>query len=134
VLKELVLYKKNMPKNIKIAILALIISLVSTLMAVYVDGQEFEELSFNDPVILGTNIIWALIIAWVIWDLCRGKGIKWTLILVGLILLGALIWETINFGFGVAQSFYALEIIMFVVAYFCTESSEGRRWFEQKSL
>ncbi len=122
---------KIMPKHIKIAILALIISLISTLVAVVFDGLEFEEVSFSEPAILGTNVLWALVIAWVIWDLYRGKDIKWTLILVGLIMIFSLVWDIATYGFGLAQGFYALEIIMFAVAYIYTQSGESREWFDK---
>lgn len=121
-----------MPKDIKIAVFALIISLSSTLIATFFEGLKFEEISFSDPVILSTNILWAAVIAWMVWDLYQGKSIKWSLILVGLIMILFLIWDVIDYGFGLPQSFYTLEIIMFVVAYIYTQSTESKKWFEKK--
>jgi len=46
-----------LPSDIKKAAIALVISCISTLIAVYVDGLEFEEISFSDPVTLGINIV-----------------------------------------------------------------------------
>lgn len=94
-----------MPTDIKKAAIALIISCISTLLAVYFDGLAVEEISFHDPFILGFNIIWTLIIAWIIWDLSRGKNIKPTLIVVGIIMLASLAWDIAEFGFGIAQFF-----------------------------
>jgi len=123
----------SFPKQIKQAAIALIISLISSLIAVYVDGLAFEEMGFNDPWILGTNIIWALVIAWIIWDLFKGKkGIPITLILVGLIMLVALIWDYIEFGFSLAQVFYAIEILLFIVTYYFVMTPQSKAWFANK--
>lgn len=123
-----------MPSDIKKAALALAISCISTLIAVYFDSLYFEDISFSDPFTLGINIIWAFIIAWVIWDLFRGKDIKLTLILVGAIMLASLIWDISAFGFGMAQVFYVLELIMFVAAYFLINTKESKLWYSEKSL
>ncbi len=110
------------------------ISCLSTLIAVYFDGLDFEEISFSDPFTLGINVIWTVIIAWVIWDLFRGKDIKLTLVLVGVIMLASLIWDVSEFGFGMAQLFYVLELLMFVAAYFFVSTKESKSWFSAKSL
>ena len=123
-----------MPSDIKKAAIALIISCVSTLVAVYFDGLEIEELSFTDPFTLGINIIWTLIIAWVIWDLLKGKDIKLTLVFVGAIMLASLIWDISEFGFGMAQFFYVLELLMFIAAYFFVNSKESKSWYLEKNL
>ena len=123
-----------MPSDIKKAAIALIISCVSTLIAVYFDGLEYEEISYSDPFTLGINIVWTLIIAWIIWDLFKGKDIKLTLILVGAIMLAALSYDWYEFGFGVAQVFYAVELLMFVFAYFLVKSKESREWYSANDL
>lgn len=118
-----------MPSDIKKAAIALIISCVSTLIAVYFDGLEFEEISYSDPFTLGINIVWTLIIAWIIWDLFKRKDIKLTLVLVGAIMLASLAYDIIEFGFGIAQIFYAVELLMFVFAYFLVRSEKSREWY-----
>ena len=123
-----------MPSDIKKAAMALVISCVSTLIAVYFDGLDFEEISFSDPFTLGINIVWALIIAWIVWDLFRGKDIKLTLIIVGAIMLASVVWDIFEFGFGMAQLFYVLELFMFVVAYFFVSTKESKSWYSAKSL
>ena len=110
------------------------ISCVSTLIAVYFDGIDFEEISFSDPFTLGINVIWALIIAWIIWDLFKGKNIKPTLVLVGAIMLASTVWDISEFGFGVAQIFYVLELLMFIAAYFFVSTKESKSWYSAKSL
>ncbi len=123
-----------MPTDIKKSAIALLISLISTFIAVYFDGLEFEQIGFDDPWILGTNAIWALVVAWIIWDLLKGKGIKLTLVLVGLIMLAALIWDVFEFGFNTAQLFYTVEIIMFVVAYYFVTTPQSKAWYSTLSL
>lgn len=122
-----------MPIDIRKATVALIISLISSLAAVYIDGLEHEELSFYNPIIIGVNALWALIVAWILWDLFHGKDIKWTLILVAFVMVIFLIWDLIDFGFSPAQGFYALELFMFVVAYIFVRSPESKSWYAQKN-
>ena len=121
-----------MPFDIKKAVIALVISCISTLLAVYFDGLEIREISFDNPLILGTNLIWALVVAWIIWDLTKGKNIKPTLILVGAVLLAFVGWDMYEFGFGIPQLFYALELAMFGAAYFFVSSAESESWRKQK--
>lgn len=123
-----------MPTDIKKAAIALLISCISTLIAVYFDGLEFEDLSYNDPFILGINIVWTMVIAWIIWDLLKGKDIKLTLLLVGSIMLVSLVYEFIEFGFGLPQAFYALELLMFVFAYIMVRTQASRAWYALKAL
>jgi hypothetical protein len=123
-----------LPSDIKKAAIALVCSCISTLIAVYFDGLVFEEISFSDPFTLGVNVIWALIIAWIIWDLLKGKDIKLTLMLVGAVMLGSLVWDYIEFGFAVSQVFYAVELLMFTLAYFLVNSKNSIAWYSSKSL
>ncbi len=123
-----------MPSNIKKAALALVISCVSTLIAVYFDGLELEEISFSDPFTFGINVVWTLIIIWIIWDLLKGKDIKLTLLLVGAIMLVSVVWDFVEFGFSVAQIFYIIELLMFMSAYFLVKSKESAEWYSAKSL
>lgn len=124
----------TLPVDIKKAAIALIISCFSSLIAVYFDGLEFEEIGYSDPFILAMNFIWVGVIAWIIWDLLRGKDIKWTLILVGAIMLASLIWDYLEFGIGTAQIFYLIELLMFVVAYMLIKSESSKSWYAAKKL
>ena len=123
-----------LPSDIKKAAIALVVSCISTLIAVYFEGLEFDEISFSNPVTLGFNITWTLIVGWIIWDLFKGKDIKLTLVLVGVIMLAALIWDFIEFGFAAAQVFYTVELLMFVLAYFLVKSEQSKAWYSAKSL
>jgi len=123
---------KLLPLSIKVAAVALALSCISTLVAVYFDGLEYEELSFSDPLTFGMNAVWSLIIVWIIWDLLKGKGIKKTLLYVGFVILVFLAWDFVEFGFGVAQIFYGIELLMFIVAYFAVNSKGSEEWYESK--
>ena len=127
-----------MPFDIKKAVIALVISCISTLLAVYFDGLETKEIGYNNPLILGTNFIWALVVAWIIWDLLKGKDIKLTLILVGAVMLAAMGWDVYEYGFGVPQLFYAIELAMFGATYIFVSSQESKSWrikkLENKAL
>ena len=104
------------------------------MIAVYFDGLEFEELSYSDPLTFGVNAFWAIVIAWIIRDLIKGKDMKLTLLVVAAIMLAGLIWDFIQFGFSVAQIFYAVELLMFILAYFLVQSEESKAWYSAKTL
>ena len=125
---------KRHPTDIKKAALALIISCISFLIAVYFDGLEFKEMGFNDSFTIGVNIIWALVIAWIIWDLYKGKDIKLTLVIVGAIMSASLTYDFFEYGFGVAQAFYSVELLMFVYAYILVRSENSRAWYSENNL
>lgn len=110
------------------------ISCVSTLIAVYFDGLEIEEIGYSDPFTLGINIVWTLIIAWIILDLFKGKDIRLTLVLVGAVMLVSLVYDSFQFGFGMAQIFYTAELLMFVFAYFLVRTAESKAWYSQMPL
>ncbi|MES2820212.1 MAG: hypothetical protein V4812_14640 [Pseudomonadota bacterium] len=118
-----------MPSDIKKAALALMLSCVSTLIAVYFEGLEYGEISLGDPLILGVNIAWICVVAWIIRDLLRANDIKATLILVGVILIVFLAWDLVEYGFGVPHLFYAFELAMFIVAYCFVSSKESKAWY-----
>ena len=103
--------------NTQKAGLALVFSCIATLIAVYFDSREFDDLGFDNPWILSTNMLWVLIVCWLIWDLFKGKNIRLSLLLVGAIMLASLSWDSYQFGFGPAQLFYAIELLMFACAY-----------------
>ena len=120
-----------MPSSIKNAMIVLVLSLVSALIGAYFDGIEVDELGFDDPITLVLNFIWAIMIAWIIWDLYRARSIKWTLILVGVIMLTSLVWNYLEFGASKSQVFYLIELLMFAVAYFFTSTKSAKGWFKQ---
>lgn len=123
-----------LPSDIKKAAIALIISCISALIAVYFDGLVSEEMSYSDPFIFGINAVWVLIISWIIWDLFKGKEIKLTLVLVGLIFLASLIWDYVQFGFAIAQVFYAIELLMFITAFYLIRTDESKEWYATNNL
>lgn len=110
--------------NTQKAGLALVFSCMTTLIAVYLDSREFDNIGFDNPWILSSNMLWVLVVCWLIWDLFKGKNIQLSLILVGAIMLASLAWDSYQFGFGLAQLFYAIELLMFACAY----------WFAGKNL
>lgn len=120
-----------MPSDLKKAALALVISCISTLIAVYFDGYEIGRVGFDDPFVLGMNIVWTFVIAWLIWDLYKGKDIRLSLVLVGAVMLAALIYDYIDLGFGIAQVFYSMELLMFCIAFVLANSKESRAWYSK---
>jgi len=124
---------KQMPITIKAAAVALLSSLVAALIGAYFDGIEVEELGFDDPITLVINIVWAIVIGWIIWDLYRARSIKWSLILIGGIQLTSIVWNYIEFNFSYSQLFYIIEFLMFVITYIFTSSKPSKEWFASKT-
>jgi len=120
-----------MPKNLKTSIVLLILSCVSCLIAVYIEGKELGESFFEDPFIAGFNIIWVLVIIWLIYDLIKGKDISVTLILVGFVMLGSILFELYEFGFGNAHYFFISELSLFIITYLLLNTSSSKEWFEK---
>ncbi|MFZ6819182.1 hypothetical protein [Undibacterium sp. Ji22W] len=112
-----------MLSNTQKAGLALIFSCMATLIAVYLDSLEFDNIGFDNPWILSTNMLWVLVVMWILWDLFHGKNIQQSLMMAGAVMLVSLLWDSYQFGFGLAQLFYALELVLFACAY----------WFAKKS-
>jgi hypothetical protein len=101
-------------------------------MAVYFDSIEIKEIGFDNPLIFWTNLAWVLVVAWIIWDLLKGKDIKLTLILVGLVILASIGWDTHEYGFGLPQLLYVFELVMFIATYFFVNSNESKSWRSKK--
>jgi hypothetical protein len=123
-----------MPSSVKNACIALFFSCISTFVAVYFNGIEFEEMSFSDPLALGMNFIWTIIVAWLIWSLYRGRDIKVTLLIVSSIMLLSVMWGILSYGFSWSELFYSIEMIMFLIAYCFLRSNESKEWFLKENL
>jgi hypothetical protein len=122
-----------MPKSIKNAALALIFSCIATLIAAAVEGIWFEGLGFDEPLIFGTNLLWIVVVAWLIYDVIKNKNdIRIAIGLVSLLSIGFLISDFIDFGFNLAQAFYAFEIILFGVALYYLSIIDSKAWYEDK--
>ena len=122
-----------MPKSIKNAALALIFSCIATLIAAAVEGIWFEGLGFDEPLIFGTNLLWIIVVAWLIYDVIKNKNdIRIAIGLVSLLSIGFLISDLIDFGFNLAQAFYAFEIILFGVALYYLSIIDSKAWYEDK--
>jgi hypothetical protein len=124
----------HLPNDIKKAAIALIISCISTLIAVYFDGLKIDDYGYSDPITLAFNFIWTFIIAWIIWDLFKGKNIKPTLIAVGVVMVFSLYWDFDEFGYNAAQIFYLIELLMFVVAGFFIQTKQSQSWYKESGL
>jgi len=118
-----------MPQNLKTASYLLIISCISCLVAVYIEGIALGEQFLEDPFIAGFSVLWVFVIIWLIYDLYKGKDIKLTLILVSFVMLGSIIFEIFEFGFGTAHYFYILELILFCISYFLINSRSSKDWY-----
>ncbi len=87
-------------------------------------------MGFSDPSISGTNLVWTLVVAWMIWDLFCRRNIEWSLLLVGVVIIGSAIWDFVNFSFSLSLVFYLLEFFMFLVSYFLVRTQQSKQWFK----
>ena len=119
-----------MPIQVKMASIALVLSCLSTLTAVYFDGMDNSALSFSNPGILVTNIIWAAIIMWLVFDLVKKKAnILLALRVVLIIMLAFAIWDYVDYGFTTSLLFYIAEISFFVIAIILLSKSQLKSWY-----
>lgn len=120
--------QSGMPATVKAIVVALFISLVATLIAAYLEGQEFEGMGFGDPLISGTNFIWALVVVWMMWDLFRKRNIELSLLFVGIVIIAFTIWDFIDFGVSLSLLFYVVEFLMFAVSYALIKTEQSKLW------
>lgn len=112
------------PRNTKLAALALILSAIANLLAIAVDGWAFHEF-FNGPLFarllattwLGFHGMWLMLIAWLVWALLGGKPIRPTLLMVSALLAAFLIWDLTANGLELVQLFQGIELLCILAAY-----------------
>ena len=121
--------KATMPLTVRLVAIALVISLASTLTAVFLEGQEYDGMGFTEPLISGTNIIWALVVVWMLWDLFRKRNIESSLLFIGIVIVVFTAWNFIDFGFSLPLMFYLVELLMFVISYVLIRTQQSRKWF-----
>lgn len=118
-----------MPVQIKISIVALLLSGISALIAVYFDGLVYEELGFADPITLSLNILWSAVIFWLVFELIKKKShvIK-TVQLVLIICVVSAGWDYLEYGMSNALLSYFLEIIFFLIVLLYLNKSQSKKW------
>ena len=102
--------------EIKRSIIALILSAISSLVAVVFDGISDEEIGFSNPVILTTNLIWIAIVIWIIYLVIKKKNVTTALLILCIISGYYLVTDYLDFGYNHAQIFYTAEIIFFLIS------------------
>ncbi len=118
-----------MPVEIKRSILALILSAISSLVAVIFDGISDEEIGFSNPVILATNISWMAIVIWIIYLVIKKKNVTTALLILCMISGYYIITDYLDFGYNHAQIFYAVEIIFFLISAYYLSRLNSVSWF-----
>ena len=123
-----------MPSKIKVAITLLILSLISTVLGVYFDGLYMLEPDSLDMSMIWLDLIWAAVIGWLIFDLCRRKNINLTIILVSLVVFGFAMYDLYIFGFGLPQFFYILELVLLLSVLGLLYTRDARGWIVEEEL
>ena len=120
---------KTMPNEIKVIVLLLIVSACSMFVGTYLDMDFYTESGGYDPYIYTMDIVWAFIVAWVIWDVAiKKKDHKNTfLILAGIVFIFG-VWNTIEYGFLYTTVVAAFEVVAFLSAYQLLKSNSVVHW------
>ncbi|MDH3493917.1 MAG: hypothetical protein OEM82_10230 [Acidobacteriota bacterium] len=119
-----------MPIQIKAAVAALILSCISSLVALYFHEIEATGFGYSDSWSLGASILWVAIIMWLIWDVVKNrKDIRVTLVIVSIIMFAATALDVLAADFGLAQTFDAFEFVLWLVAFVFLNLASSKEWF-----
>lgn len=118
-----------MPNEIKATILILIVSSCLMFVGTYLEMDFYTEGGGYDPYIYTMDIVWALIVAWIIWDIAISKkDLKNTfLILAGIVFVFG-VWNTIEYGFLYTTLLSAFEMVAYLYAYRLLKSNSVANW------
>jgi len=119
-----------MPIPIIAAVAALILSCISSLVALYFHEIEGTGFGFSDSWSLGFSILWVAIIIWLIWDVVRNrKDIRITLAIVSIIMFAATALDLLATEFRYAQAFDGLEFVFWLVAFSFLNLAPSKEWY-----
>jgi len=123
--------KTKIPKEIINTALVLLLALVSTFTGTYLDMGFYTESKGYDPYIYSIDIIWALIVFWLIWDLIiKKKDLRIILLILSVIILILSIWNTYEYGFLYSTITGIFELGLYLWAYYMLASDGAKLWYK----
>jgi uncharacterized membrane protein len=122
-----------MPLDVKKAIFSLILSFVAMLLADYLNSLYLEGYTFFNLVILGVNLAWAVVVAWIISGIFKKKNVIPSLYAASAVMLYFLVTDFTETGFTPSQIFSLLEIVFFLIPVYFLKTANTKLWVEEKN-
>ena len=122
-----------MPLNVKKAIVSLIISFIFMLIADYLNWLHLEGYDFFDPIIFFFIMIWAVIIAWIIFRIFKKENVVSSLYGISLIMSCLLVREYMHAGLAPSQISHFFEIVFLLLPVYFLKTTSSKLWFEEKN-
>lgn len=125
--------RSEMPLDVKKAIASLILSFVAMLLVDYIDSLYIEGYDFFSLFMLGINLVWLVVIVWIVSDILQKKNVVPTLYGVSAVMLCFLVVEFIEAGFVQSQIFVILEIVFLLLPVHFLKSESAKLWLAGKN-
>ena len=121
-----------MPVQIRNAVIALILSCISSLVSLVLNEVEGGEYGYSDTYSLVFSLIWVVIIIWIVWDVVKNrKDIRITLVIVSIIMFGATLLDLLASEFMFARVFDGIELVLWLIAFLFLNTRESKDWYAQ---
>lgn len=117
-----------MPREIKIVVVLLLLSSAIPFLVTYLDSLEYLDNDNYSTLLNTVDIFWLCIVLWIVWGIKNHANHRFTTMAVGLVILGFLIWDYIDFGFSISQPFSLLEAIIFFISWYILGKEKSRNW------
>ena len=121
-----------MPLDVKKAIASLILSFLSMLSADYLNSLYLQAHTFFNPYVLGMNVVWAVVLAWIISEILKKRNVIPSLYGVSAVVAYFLVTEFAETGFTPSQIFNVLEIVFFLIPVYFLKTANTKLWIEEK--
>ena len=122
---------KQMPSHILFAVVALILSCISSLVSLIFNEIEGTGLGYSDTWSLSFSVLWVGIIAWLIWDIVKKRrDIRVTLAIVSVIMFLSVSLSSFDSNARFALIFEGLELVLWVGAFILLGTKQSQGWYQ----
>ena len=118
-----------MPIQIKISIIALVLSCLSMITGTVLECIDcITQFHPGMQMIVGISILWKILIYFLISNIRKKKSILATLYLIALITMYFDISDYLDYGFSYYQLFYIAEVIFIFISILFLSTKESKAW------
>ncbi len=119
-----------MPTDIKKAITCLVLSFICMLIADLVDFYAAAGVLLFDFIVMLMSLLWGAVLVWLIIAIRKRKNVLLSLFAVSAVMIYFLVEDFLASGFVLAQVFYALEIVFFLLPVYFLQTKAAKEWRE----
>jgi hypothetical protein len=123
-----------MPLDVKKAIISLILSLLSMLLADYLNSLYIEGYTFFDPLMFVANLFWAAVVVWIISIILKKKNVIPSLYAVSAVMTYFLVTDILAVGFIPPQIFSVFEIIFFLIPVYFLKKNNAKLYIKENNF